>query len=76
MKTPRDRAEVLAKYLAMAPPSPYREQAQVERGVALLEGGDAEGARTVVRALRAKNDLAPVVRSALLRLERALASAR
>lgn len=69
----RERSDVYARYLASAPPSPYREQAIAERGVALLEAGDGEGARACMRALQAEASVPGPVVPVLRRLERALA---
>jgi hypothetical protein len=69
----RERAEVYARYLATAPPWPYREQAIAERGLALLEAADEEGARACVRALQSEANVPGPVVPVLRRLERALA---
>ena len=72
--SPRERAEAYARYLAGAPPSPYREQAMVERGSALADAGDIAGARAIVTALRGQATLPEVVHSALEGLERRVAT--
>jgi RNA polymerase sigma-70 factor (ECF subfamily) len=51
---PKERAQLLAIFLARNPPSPYREQAMVERAEALLDAGDKARARAIVLALRAQ----------------------
>jgi hypothetical protein len=70
----RERAAVYARYAASAPPSPYRERALVDEGLALLEVGDVEGARARASALRAGGPVPEVVAAALGRLEQALAA--
>jgi hypothetical protein len=72
--SPRDRAAIIARYLADDPPSPYRERAMVDEGLALLEAGDRAGARARAAALRARGALPDVVAVALERLERELAA--
>jgi hypothetical protein len=68
-----ERAEVWKRFLDTSPPSPYREQAMVERASALLDAGDAAGARALVAALRAESKVPDVARAALGRLEARLA---
>lgn len=72
MSTPRERLEVLDRYLAMPRPSPYSEQAQVERARALLESGQQAAARAILQTLRAEPNLPLVARAGLVRIERAL----
>jgi hypothetical protein len=72
MSTPRERLEVLDRYLATPRPSPYREQAEVERARALLEVGREADARAIVRTLRAEPNLPLVAQPGLARIERAL----
>jgi hypothetical protein len=72
--SPRERAALYARYVATDPPTPYRERAVVDEGLALLEAGDAEGARARVAALRARGAVPRVVAEPLARLERALAA--
>jgi hypothetical protein len=70
--TPRERAEILARYLSKPRPTPYREQAMVERAEALLSSGDESAGRAIIRALRAERKLPPVAETGLVRLERSL----
>jgi hypothetical protein len=63
-----ERAAVWATYLASSPPSPYREQALVERAKALLDAGDVAGAHAVVSALGPPASLPDVVRAPLARV--------
>jgi hypothetical protein len=70
----RERAEVLERYVARPRPSPYREQAEVERARALVEAGDAARARMIVRGLRA-GGVPAVVEAGLARVEQALSVA-
>jgi hypothetical protein len=72
MATPRQRLDVLDHYLAKARPSPYLEQAEIERARALLEMGQKDGARAIIRTLNSKPNLPFVVRAALARIERAM----
>ena len=72
MSTPRERLEVLERYLARPRPSPYREQAEVERARGLIEAGQEAGAWAIVRTLRAEPNLPLVARAGLVRIERAL----
>lgn len=67
--SPRERAGSLARYLDTSPPSPYREQAQLEEASALLLAGDEDEARARIDALRREHDLPRVVRLGLERLE-------
>jgi RNA polymerase sigma-70 factor (ECF subfamily) len=53
-KSPKERAQLLASFLARNPPSPYREQAMVERAEALLDSGDKPQARAIVLSLEGK----------------------
>jgi hypothetical protein len=68
-ETPGARVAVIARYLAGDPPSPYRERAVVDQGLALFEAGDLAGARARAAALRASGPLPDVVSVALERLE-------
>jgi hypothetical protein len=72
--SPRARAAVIARYLATDPPSPYRERAMADEGLALLDAGDLAGARASAAALRARGHLPDVAVVALERLERELAT--
>jgi hypothetical protein len=72
MSTPRERLDVLDRYLATPRPSPYLEQAEVERARALLEAGREAEARAIVQTLRAEPDLPLVARAGLVRIEGAL----
>ncbi len=65
----RERADVWRAYLATLPPSPYREQASIERAVALVDLGDREGAQAIASALHAANELPEVARASLARLD-------
>jgi hypothetical protein len=65
----RDRADVWRAYLATSPPSPYREQASVERASALVDLGDREGAEAIASALHAAASLPDVARAGLSRLD-------
>jgi hypothetical protein len=76
MPTPRERLDVLDRYLAKPRPSPYLEQAEVERARALLEAGQEADARALVRTLRADPNLPVVARAGLVRIERALQRVR
>ncbi len=72
LHAPADRASAWARYLATSPPPAMRSLALVERASALLDAGDADGARAIVTALepdRASGSLAPVAADALRRLE-------
>jgi RNA polymerase sigma-70 factor (ECF subfamily) len=69
---PAGRASLLEEYIARDPPSPYREQAMVERAEALLRAGDRSSAASIVRALQRK-PIAPITRPALERLAQDLA---
>jgi hypothetical protein len=73
--TSGERASVLARYLAKPRPSPYRQQAMVERAGALLASGDEAGGRAIIRTLRAEPTLPPVAEAALVRIERSLQGA-
>jgi hypothetical protein len=64
---PSARARALASYLARRPPSPYREQAIVERGHALADAGDLAGARGAVAEIE-RAPVPSVVRPSLARL--------
>jgi hypothetical protein len=66
---PRDRAEVWREYLGTSPPSPYREQASIERANALLDVGDRAGAQAIATALHAARALPDVARAGLARLD-------
>lgn len=50
--TAADRAEVWRRYLATHPPSPYFERGLLERADALLDGGRAAEAKTILDELR------------------------
>jgi hypothetical protein len=76
MTTPRERLDVLDRYLAKPRPSPYLEQAEIERAGALLGAGQEADARAIVRTLRANPNLPVVVRAGLVRIERALQRVR
>ncbi len=69
----QERAALYARYLAADPPSPYRELAVVDQGLALLEAGDIAGARARAASLRAAGPVPVVATASLARLERALA---
>jgi hypothetical protein len=71
-ESPRARADVIARYLANDPPSPYRERAVVDQALALLDAGDVSGARARAAALRVRGHLPDVAAVALERLEREL----
>jgi hypothetical protein len=64
---PAKRARRLADYLARRPPSPYREQAIVERGHALLDAGDVAGAREAAAEVE-RATVPSIVRPSLARL--------
>ncbi len=66
---PRDRAELLARYLAGGPPSPYRQQALLERADALRSDGDVVRARAIALELRQDPNLPAIVRPGLEALE-------
>jgi hypothetical protein len=72
--SPRERADLYARYLAGDPPSPYRERAAVDEARALLDAGDIAGARARVAGLRAGSRLPDVAAVALAPLERELAA--
>jgi hypothetical protein len=76
MSTPRERLDVLDRYLAKPRSSPYLEQAEVERARALLEAGQEADARAIVRTLRANPNLPVVARAGLVPIERALQRVR
>jgi hypothetical protein len=63
---------VYASYLAHGPPSPYREQAMVDQGLALLDAGDAAAAGALAAEVRNGADVPDVVAPSLARLERRL----
>jgi hypothetical protein len=69
---PSARAELYGAYLAGRPPSPYREQALAERGLALAASGDMNGAAACASMLRAELEVPSVAAAAFSRLERAL----
>jgi hypothetical protein len=73
-ESPRDRGDALAQYLATEPPSPYYEQALVERAQALLDWGDTKGASLLVAELRDR-EVPDVIRPSLARLEAKLGRA-
>ena len=56
-------------HLATSPPSPYREQASIERAGALVDVGDREGAVAIASALHASTSLPDVARASLSRLD-------
>jgi hypothetical protein len=62
---PRDRADVLDRYVARGAPSPYREQATLERAEALLADGDRDGARRLAAELAASTSLPSPTRKRL-----------
>jgi hypothetical protein len=70
--SPRERAAALAEYLASSPPSPYREQAMVERAHALLDAGDKAGAARIAEIVK-RGAIPAVIRPSLAKLEARLA---
>jgi len=68
-KDPLERARVWGRFLASGPSSPYREQAMLERGRALADAGDIDGARQIVVALKQVNPLPAIVARGLVALE-------
>jgi hypothetical protein len=69
--SPRERAELFARYRARRPPSPYREQALVDEAVARADEGDTAAARALVERLHTAA-VPDVVVPSLARLERRL----
>ncbi|WP_394834108.1 tetratricopeptide repeat protein [Pendulispora rubella] len=68
-KDPSERARVWGRFIASGPASPYREQAMLERGRALADAGDIDGAREVVAALKKVDPLPAIVARGLAALE-------
>jgi TolA-binding protein len=68
-KDPLERARVWGRFLASGPSSPYSEQAMLERGRALADAGDIDGAREIVAALKQVNPLPAIVSRGLGALE-------
>jgi hypothetical protein len=68
-----ERVEVYERYLATQPPSPFREEAMVERARALILHGDAAGARACVDELHKGPQLPSIVRASVEDLDRRLA---
>jgi len=65
-----EQAEIYERYLATSPPSPYLEEAMVERARALLRGGDTAGARACVEELHRLPRLPSIVKSSVADLDR------
>ncbi|WP_394844612.1 tetratricopeptide repeat protein [Pendulispora brunnea] len=68
-KDPLERARVWGRFIASGPASPYREQAMLERGRALADAGDMDGAREIVAALKKVDPLPAIVARGLAALE-------
>jgi hypothetical protein len=68
-----ERVAIYERYLATRPPSPYVEQAMVERARALLRGGDVAGARACSADLHRLPLLPSIVKPSVEDLDRRLA---
>jgi hypothetical protein len=68
-----ERVEMYERYIATRPPSPYMEQAMVERARALLRGGDVPRSRAALEEIRRLPQLASIVTQSVVDLERRLA---
>jgi hypothetical protein len=68
-----ERVQMYERYIATRPPSPYMEQAMVERARALLRGGDVLRSRAALEEIRRLPQLPSIVTPSVADLERRLA---